>query len=138
MAPESKNLPTLKAHIKIRFFPSGFLDVSSFYIQLSLLFCCHCHGLPCCLKDMFIDFRKRKGKNKREREPSIGCLLYALQPGTELATQVWALTRHQTRNLLVSRAMLQPTEPPGQAHSLFLYYILYKQVLVSSLYPLKK
>lgn len=50
-------------------------------------------------------FRER-GREKKNRETSIGCLLYVPQPGTEPKTQVWALTWNQTGNLSMHRTTL--------------------------------
>ena len=58
---------------------------------------------------------------ERERETSMGCLPYTSQLETEPTTWVCALTRDQTCNLLVCGTMLQPTDPPGQGSSHFLW-----------------
>lgn len=74
------------------------------------------------LRTMLIDFRerewgKREGeKDSSERETSIGCLLYAPQPGTEHAIWVCGLSGNQTYHLLLYKMTFQLTEPhrPGQ------------------------
>ena len=51
-------------------------------------------------------------KHRCERETLIGCLSYASQPGPNPQPRhVCALTRNQTRDLLVYGTVLQPTGP---------------------------
>ena len=63
---------------------------------------------------MFIDFRERR----RERETSIGRLLYAPRLGTKTATQVCVLTRNQTPSLLVHSNQLS-----HPARALWRYFV---------------
>ena len=58
-------------------------------------------------------------QRKRERqilmwEPWVSCLPYTPPPGIEPTTYVYALTRNQTCNLLVSVMMLQTSDLPVQ------------------------
>ena len=66
---------------------------------------------------VFICFRKVRGEKQREREKhqceretSISCLPEAPRPGIKPSTQVCALTKDQTCNLLVYERTPQPTE----------------------------
>ena len=63
---------------------------------------------------MFIDFRERKEeRDVREKHQPIR-VMYVPQPEIKLTTNLCALTRNQTCNLLVYRLMLQTTEQSGQ------------------------
>ena len=72
---------------------------------------------------MFIAFREKGRERDRERETSIGCLLYEPWPGIEPATQVCALTGNETHHLWLYRVTLQPTEPPSQNGSIRFYVV---------------
>ena len=54
---------------------------------------------------LFVYQREGKGKRKRGRETSMGCLLHVPRRGTKPATQVCALTRNRTSYLLLCGTM---------------------------------
>ena len=58
---------------------------------------------------------ERGGRREREKKTLISCLSNRLQRGIKPAAQVCALTRNRTRDLLVYRTTLQPTESPARA-----------------------
>ena len=77
---------------------------------------------------MFIDFRKRdiEGETEGDRQTSIWQKNinwlpppYVPQPGIEPTTQVCALSRDHSCNLLVYWKTLQPVELPGQDQAYF-------------------
>ena len=76
------------------------------------------------LEHIFIDFRKRGSGRERERNTDVREInnnwvvprTRPYQGRVGLTTSVRALARNITRNLLVRRTSLQPTELPSQGH----------------------
>ena len=79
---------------------------------------------------MRTDFTGREGR-KRERERNINRLpLVHVPPGTEPATQVYALIGNRTCELLVYRTLLQPTEPYQPGLNVFFTSQRYMKVFI--------
>ena len=90
-------------------------------------------------KDIFIDFRKRKGKRERENERERDTMCESntnwLPPShtptgdwTSNLGMVWAQTGNRTHNLAVYGTMLQLTEPPGQGRATSLMWCHWKEI----------
>ena len=80
-----------------------------------------------------LDFRERelvgwRGETGRQtdRQTLISFLPYVPPPGIEPTVLVYTLTRNRTRNLLVYRMVLQPSNPPyqGMRDCLFKLFII--------------